>query len=275
MFWQGPLSLYEKACMASFVKQGFEVQVYAYHDLDLPAGVRWMPAQSILDQSLSTRFTQGGEKASPIAFSDLFRYQLLSTQGGIWADTDVFCLRPMADFKALQTQAAGKIIVAREDQDLINCAIMMTDSPHPLLAQMQQAAQAHQPELMEWGAIGPRMVTDFAHRYPQQMHVLPRESLYPIHYQDFAQALMPFYQSSCLNKTQGSYGLHLWNSLIRRCCIPKNILPPEGSYLHGLFRQVLDQELPALPAHTLQQLLMGTKALSKLEQIHRLSGDLN
>ena len=48
-FWHGPLSWLERISIASFVRQGHEVRVYAYEPQgDLPSGAEWQDAEAVL-----------------------------------------------------------------------------------------------------------------------------------------------------------------------------------------------------------------------------------
>jgi hypothetical protein len=266
LFWLGEISLYEQACMLSFLRQGFGVDVYSYQPLLLPEGIVWRDARSILETQYCPVYTHDGRENCTIALSDLFRYQLL-LQGGLWVDADVFCLRPAQDYMALQHQARQRLIVAREDSTMLNTAVMMTAASHPLLGCLRDRAFNHEPVLKQWGELGPLLLTDLAREYPQQLEILPPESFYPIHYLQATAFLMPALKEQCQQQCLDSYALHLWNSLLTTYCIPKNILPPIGSYLHGLFLDVFPWDSPALPEDTLLRLLQGTQALKTLKQI--------
>src|SRR5689334_11188531 len=95
MFWHGaPLSRMEQLSMVSFLWHGHPVDLYVYEEpVSVPAGVRLMDAHQILSADLIFRHRRTGSLA---AFADWFRYQLLLERGGIWADADVVCLRPLA-----------------------------------------------------------------------------------------------------------------------------------------------------------------------------------
>jgi hypothetical protein len=264
LFWQGELSLYEVACLNSFLLQGFEVDVYAYHALALPDGVNWRDAREILPFELCQLYTHAARSACPVAFSDLFRYCLLSERGGLWVDGDVFCLKPVQAFQALQSQAGNRLLLAREDALRVNTAVMMVVGFHPLLARLYKYALEVDPQLNEWGALGPLLLTDVAQAVPQQLEVLEPASFYPIHYLDATEFLLPACKERCLEKCRFSYALHIWNSLLLTYCLPKNILPPEGSFLYDLFARVLPVLPPALPEETLLRLLQGTQAIKRL-----------
>src|ERR1700676_5221189 len=95
MFWHGaPLSRIERLCMASFVAHGHALHLYVYEEPPQPpAGIALMDAEKILPRAQLFTHRRSGSLAS---FSDWFRYRLLKERGGIWADTDVVCLAPLA-----------------------------------------------------------------------------------------------------------------------------------------------------------------------------------
>ncbi|HEY9841189.1 MAG: glycosyltransferase [Candidatus Sericytochromatia bacterium] len=272
MYWQGELSLYEQACMSSFLSQGFELEVYTYELVSgLPAGARLRDAHELFEQSLSTAYTQGGEQASPTAFSNLVRYQLMAGQGGIWMDTDMLCLKPVQDYAALLERSPDRLIVACEEAGRVNGAVMMSRTEHPLAAAMLAAAREVDFEVREWGTLGPKLISRFAEAHPEQMEILAANSFYPIHYSQFMMMLLPEQLEACRQSCRDSYGMHLWNQMYREFCIPKNLLPPAGSYLHGLFTELLPTASRAcLPLATLYRLLEGHRAMHQLKSIRQV-----
>lgn len=268
LYWQGPLSLYEHGCMASFVAQGFDVDLYSYAALEPPAGVTLRDAGELLDKGLSTAYTQGGMRGNPTAFSDRFRYQLLAERGGLWVDSDIFCLRPASDYAPLLAAAGERVLLARERKDSVNCAVMASRPGNALVRDLIAAAEAQGFELTVWGAIGPRLVSEFARQRPAEVALLALESFYPVDVQDFALPLLPESRERCEALCRESYGLHLWNNLYAKFCIPKNMLPPEGSFLHARLHKLLGEH-PALPAETLRRLIKGSEAIDSLKGLKR------
>jgi hypothetical protein len=270
MYWQGELSLYERACMSSFVSQGFELDLYSFdRSLQPPAGVQLCDAGEILPREMSTAYTQGGVIGSPTAFSNLFRYELLSRHGGIWMDVDVLCLRPSADYAALIEKAGERVILARENEHSVNCAIMMARPGTPVVADMMSAARGKGYQIEVWGTLGPKLVTSFAAERPAEFELLPVESFYPVYYLDFLLPLIPAQAEVCAKQVSGSYGLHLWNSYYGMYCLPKNMLPPVGSFLHQRMSELLPGQHPALPLDTLYRLVEGSQALDKLKSFKK------
>lgn len=260
-FWHGrPLSVYERACMASFVQKGFTVHLWCFDPLEVPTGVVRRDAAEILPRSDLGKYTQGGMKANITAFSDAFRFTLLSKEPGWWLDADVICLRPAGDFTAL---ASGKnIVCGREDNKTISVGVLhIPDASlqHTLLEELATSGTD-----FPWAYIGPGLLTRVLTRLNMQGVALPPQAFYPVSYLAPLLALHPDKTEEMDRLCQGAYTYHLWNEILRRLAIPKNILPPEGSWLHQQFIKALPEaaHLPCLELPTL-------KALTPLPSVKR------
>src|SRR5215471_10867912 len=104
--WIGSeLSRLEQLTLRSFARFGHEFHLWVYDDIEtrLPVNVALRDANKILPRERIFRTARqdaetGVGKGALPPFSDLFRYKLLYEHGGIWADMDVTCLRPL-DFE--------------------------------------------------------------------------------------------------------------------------------------------------------------------------------
>lgn len=277
MFWKGPVSVYEQACMRSFVLQGFELLVFTY-DLKtkFPEGVQGCDAREILPEEMSTAYTQGGQKSSLASFSNRFRYKLLSEAGGIWADADILCLKPPQDLQQLLVPHAHQLIVARQDTQKINTAFMAAPVGHSLVQSLLQDVEQQGFVIEKWGMIGPDLLTKHVNQNPESTHIMAADTFYPIHYLEFAKLILPEYTAECEQLCKQSFGLHLWNEMFRNLGMPKNMLPPEGSFLHHHFVSLLGEIAPTLPVTTIKMLLQGVKAQQKLLRLkHTLAKQFN
>ena len=99
MLWVGgPLSVLESLSLTSWLASGHEVHLYTYgKPANEPRGLRIIDAREILSAEADTQNSAAGPR--PTRFSDRFSYALLQARGGIWADIDVVCLKPL-DFAA-------------------------------------------------------------------------------------------------------------------------------------------------------------------------------
>jgi len=257
-FWHGPsLSLYEWACLSSFVRNGIEVRLHTFNlSLPVPEGVRLIDAGLLAKVEEVTAFNQGGHKASIAAFTDIFRYRVLGREPGWWFDTDVFCLKGPDHYRALEEQSRG-LLVGFEEKEKVNGAVMYV-SDTAIARELEQRANAKGLDF-EWGAIGPGLVTEFLAEQPGKVTTLSEKYFYPVHYLETVRFFRPEEKAGCERDAADAVCVHLWNEFLRRWRVPKNILPCEGSYLASLFAKV-DAPVrmpPALPLDTLESLHYG------------------
>ena len=99
--WIGKkLSPIEQLCVASFMKNGYEFQLWCYEKIDnIPNGCVLKNANEIIPYEdvfcYENESSIGVGKGSYAGFSDLFRYKLLYELGGLWVDMDVTCIAPI------------------------------------------------------------------------------------------------------------------------------------------------------------------------------------
>jgi hypothetical protein len=91
--WIGPrLRWIERLCIKSYLDRGWRFQLYVYDEPEnVPGDCELLDASAIIphhDVFFEGRGS-GAHAGSVGAFSDLFRYRLLSMRGGLWTDTDV------------------------------------------------------------------------------------------------------------------------------------------------------------------------------------------
>jgi len=239
-FWHGPsFSLYEKACISSFVKNNFEVNVWTFNEFDVPKGVNLKDASVFLKITDINKFTQDGVKGSLAAFSDAIRYHILNNCGGWWFDTDCFCLKDEKDFASLTTNK--KVIAGWEDHKNINGAVL--NFLDKRLAQhslsLLEDICKNKNYIFNWGDIGPKLITSLINLTGNQNDILDSNYFYPVHYKD----TLAFFDSAVTEsidyKTKNSFVVHLWNEIIRKQNIDKNIMPEKNSFLYKKFIEVL------------------------------------
>ena len=253
-FWHGKaLSLYEYACISSFVKNGFDVNVYSYDELRLPGGSFLCDATEILPITDLKKYTQAGLKGNLAAFSDAFRYQLIKKKGGWWFDSDVLCLASSDDFVEIFKNKEIKLSLGYQAQNDVAVGVLYIDD-NDLLQTIIDRLESVGTDF-QWGEIGPKLVTGIINELDINHLVDPKYYFYPI-YKNFQKMFDPLSVEWCKERVSKSFTLHLWNDLLRRYKIPKNIMPPSGSYLHEIFLNLCPElvEVPTLQFDTLQVL---------------------
>jgi hypothetical protein len=249
-FWMGgALSPYEAACLSSFVSRGYEVELYSYSPVTgLPQGVIQRDGREILPEAAVDWFKINGRR-SLSHFSDLFRYMLFFRIGSVWIDTDMLMLRPI-------TIPLDGNVFARENLSSICGAIMRIDPAHKNLPGLIEAAEKFQNQPMRWGETGPRLLTkSLGSEVMTIAH--PPEMFFPISYDMFWMAFLPECCEPCEELCQSASTVHLWNNIVERLGIWKQIGPPAGSFLHKCFKNdnSLDRFAELYPASVMQNMI--------------------
>jgi len=101
-FWHGGrLKNLNLLCLASWLEQGYEVDLYHLDTLEnAPEGVNLKNAEQVLSRDLMAKLEPIANPArmpwQPIvSYSDLFRIKMLSMGLGIWMDTDMLLFKPI------------------------------------------------------------------------------------------------------------------------------------------------------------------------------------
>jgi hypothetical protein len=245
---EGTLGPIERLSLKSFVAQGHPTTLYAYGDIrGLPEGVELRDARSVLPEAAAreNRYPNG----SYALFSNLFRYELLRLGLGIWCDTDIVCLRPIA--------LDLSFIAGRETERFINGAVLYADPGSGFVADaleafrngrippwvsLERAPGAYLRQLLRrsvaptdlpHGTFGPKAVTALAKRHALDRLAQPEEVFYPVHPR---QALSVFEPGSATASpvTERTLTVHLWNEKLRAV---RNTTPPPGSLLRELYER--------------------------------------
>jgi hypothetical protein len=228
-FWyKGPLSAYEKMCIASFINHGHQFFLYSYDSIEVPNGATLLDANEIVAEEDYFCYSDGPGKGSPSAFSNLFRYELLLRYGGWWVDTDVVCLT--------REPPKQDVVYAYQDTKLINGAIFKITPVHSLIYQLASEAKLLGKDI-SWGQAGPELITRLVKQNSMEKHCVPTSALYPLDYDEALLPLRPSATPDVRSRCEGAQFLHLWNEILKRSAIRKDIAPPTGSFLEKLFQE--------------------------------------
>jgi hypothetical protein len=226
--WIGArLSPLEKACVQSFLAKGHRFNLYVYDEVDnVPAGCELLDAAAIIPQSAVFKHDGGPGIGSLAGFSDMFRYKLLYEFGGWWTDLDVFCLT--------ESLPDLPIVIGRQDERLINGALLRFPLHHIAMDDAYRESVA-KGQSIAWAEIGPELLTRYVAEGRILADVLPQRALYPLHFTQFWAVFDPRRTAHAAETIRGSACLHLWNEMIRRQALDKDVLPPHGSLLRNLY----------------------------------------
>jgi hypothetical protein len=192
------------------------------------------------------------------AFADWFRFQVLHDQGGIWADTDVVCLKPL---KYPQAELFGW-----EDSTTINVAVLGLPPGHELAVWMLECWR-HPDRVLPydsrrtrrhkfkrrlrpgdsrpyigWGEFGPKGFTQAVRHLGCEHLALPYWHFYPIHYQNWNVIFDEGLKDNPM-VIEASSTLHLWNEMTRRTVgFDKNSVFPVDSLFERLCARYLKSD---------------------------------
>jgi hypothetical protein len=254
-FWHGNITLYEYACISSFVKNNFKVQVFAFDDnLKIPAGATLRFAGDIMPKEQLYSYTLSGQKGSMAGFADAFRLHLLKKKEGWWFDADVLCLKDVSVFVENVRSKPKLLSMGYQNSKYINNAVIYADDDSFVESMLNRLKSLG--NTVQWGEIGPRLITEIINRFGYMDYVDPVEKYYPIDNVDLIKLFDPEFNSWSHTKVNNAYAVHLWNDVLRRFCIPKNVLPPDGSYLYEIIIAYCPElrECLSLPFDTLKRL---------------------
>jgi len=253
-FWNSnKLSLYEYACLKSFIKNNFNVHVYSFKNIKLPKGAKLKNARNILSENQTKKFIHQGRIGCLAAFADKFRIELQKKKLGWWFDIDVVCLKKANFF--LKLEKNKKFLIGLETSNNINNAVLKIndkDLCNTLLKKISDIGY-----VFKWGAIGPKLIKTVLINMNLYAEVLDKKYFYPINYKNFKILLLPKYLKIAKQITKNSFVFHNYNQILDRFGIPKNILPPKKSFLYEQFVEYCPElkNKETLPLNTINRLL--------------------
>jgi predicted secreted Zn-dependent protease len=212
------------------VARGQRVLLYSYDKaLRVPDGVELTDANDILPTDHIHEFVHPNGETSPTVHANLFRYEALRHFGGWYCDLDVVLVG--------DDPPSTEVYLARQDDELVNNAVLRFPPNARLMVDAAEAAR----DLMTsslWGASGPNLLTRLVREHGLLHLVAPASSAYPIRPTEVLQMFLPEHREEMQQRVGRADFVHLWNQIWRRVRIPKDLGPPEGSFLDGLFRSV-------------------------------------
>jgi hypothetical protein len=229
------------ACLASFARHGHHVKLYCYDvPQDLPAGVEPVDAATVMPASKIIRYRAGGSLA---LFSNLFRYELLAVDPGLYVDCDVYCLKPIDD---------EDYIFGWERDDVINNAVLKLPPDSPALAGLREIGRTRVliPEWvgpnrrtyykmramvgmpvsisdMPWGTTGPLAVTWHIQQHGLDRLASPIDDFYPVHFDQTPNLFDPGLTIPDIT-TSRTRLIHLYHNRLQRTLARSEQIPPSS-----------------------------------------------
>lgn len=167
MFWgYGSLSKLEILSIISFLKMGYEVNLWTYDCIkNVPFGTVIRNANEIVSEKNIFRYKNG----SLAGFANLFRYMLLKKFGGLWADTDVICFYKSYNFKISNIKSFLPAVRHPSGGFYLNNNLCYNSSPESgdIFDLALGIAERYDSSKLEWGDCGPNLLTSLVNLYPK------------------------------------------------------------------------------------------------------------
>ena len=238
MLWIGKsFSRLEYLSALSFIRRGFKVNLWCYDSIqNIPDGIHLKDANEIINYSEVKKCKNG----SYAAFSDIFRYKVLSEKFGIWSDLDVICLVDEIEFRSRITKPffVSEFVDEVGNIQVNNNLIFVPNNYNSEILKFAfKICESIDIYESNWGAGGPRLLTNLLKIFNQSSHYLmPPTFANPI----------PSYQCPSLLFKKGqlnpqSWFLHCFNENWRRQGISKEAIFPKNSVIDNATKNYLNE----------------------------------
>ena len=201
-----------RECLKSFLHFGHTVDLYTYDEVEgVPKGVLLKNAEAILPRDSVFAYQKGPGKGSFSAFSNIFRYALLFERGGIWIDTDVFCLKPW-EFENHDYLFASETLRTEQLRTTASCVIKVPPRA-PVMQYCRDEALKQARDTIEWGEIGPNLLNRAVHRFGLSSYIRPSWEFCALGWDETELLTDP---KSIWRPPQRALALHLNHEILRR-----------------------------------------------------------
>lgn len=235
IFWHGELTKLERACIKSFIDNGFHVKLWSYNNIQVDGAESCdaslvIPEDKMFDIIPRPIGDRVLNKARATNFSDMFRYYLVNKFEGWWFDADTICLKNVEEFKKLKEKEVVAGYLERVDTQINAAVLYITKELSSVLLKEFEDFMSDENRDASWGSYGPGYFTTFINRYNLTENILPYTAFYAINWNEFDL----FTDWRLINRgkeiIKDSYIAHVWNTEFELRGLDKNN-PPIGSLL--------------------------------------------
>jgi mannosyltransferase OCH1-like enzyme len=201
-FWYGSeLGELEKLCIDSWIENGYKFRLWLYEDIEVPKDVIVKNANHIVSFDQYFTYSEGHTVGTPVAFSNLFRTQLLYKLGGLYVDLDVLCLKP---YEFNERFVFSEQVDSGWDYHVATCILYSENKGERIFEDWSDWILAKKNKTITHGDLGPNLFTKLIINNKLQKYVLPKDYFCPIDWQS--------YKDMFINRPD-SYGIHLFGSI--------------------------------------------------------------
>ena len=200
--WHGSeLGELEKLCIDSWIENGYKFRLWLYEDIEVPKDVIVKNANHIVSFDQYFTYSEGHTVGTPVAFSNLFRTQLLYKLGGLYVDLDVLCLKP---YEFNERFVFSEQVDSGWDYHVATCILYSENKGERIFEDWSDWILAKKNKTITHGDLGPNLFTKLIINNKLQKYVLPKDYFCPIDWQS--------YKDMFINRPD-SYGIHLFGSI--------------------------------------------------------------
>lgn len=221
IYFQGdkPFSLVHHLAVASARARNPDARITIHCDYppDTPSWIAGLRGIEEVDVVITDRPTHiyGVPLLHPAHQADVKRLELMLTEGGIYLDLDVICLRPFTDL------LGRRMVLARQDsagEKGLGCATMLAEANTPLV---KRWIEGYDPQRSLWKGFRSKgrdtHWSEMSTRYPRMLAQLHPDEIEVLEYQAF----YPFgFDQGSLRKLfvdkapvpAAAYSIHLWEA---------------------------------------------------------------
>lgn len=218
--WVGrPLSKIENLCLSSFIYHGHTFNLFVYDmNMSVPKGIVKQDAREIIDEN---KIFKTDNSYGP--FADMFRYKMIQKTGLTWTDTDNICLQDKWKFPEylFGMQGGPHKIVAN--------GILRAPKNSDFIAELVEISELFDKRKIEWGEIGPQLVTENIYKHKLEKYIQGPEVFYPINYWEWKWIFDPEQCAKVVRKSSGSHTLQIWNQMVNREGMDKDYFPKKSA----------------------------------------------
>jgi len=235
MFWHGEnLPYFQQCVVRSWINNGWIVNFWSYKTELVPPGVIHRDASKLYPVEDVYSISQGYQKKSIAAFSDLFRYAILSSEQGMWSDMDTFCLRSHMDWESLAKNKKYVCGLESNEKFYVGTGILAfpdINIPSLMLNKCKSIIKEKNKILDEWAIIGPTLVSNTLSSLKIENDAVPVEYFYPVPVDERGEAVDSSKTKKLKRASSYSYAYQFWNSGFTLDEIDKNKKPNNNSFI--------------------------------------------
>lgn len=227
-FWVGnQLGRLHAACIRSFQQHGYHAVLHTFDaPSDVPEGVETFDASRLLSRNEIVAYKR---EQSFALTANIYRYRLMEAGLGLYADCDVYCLRPFPkqewlfgwETDGVINNAVLKVPAGSElTKDLVEStsgglfvAPWWSPRKQATYRFLKRYGLGRGIEQTKWGTTGPRLLTYLLKKHGLDSKALPIDAFYPVHYSNISLLTESGLTVADLT-TRRTYAIHLYNGSI-------------------------------------------------------------